>query len=76
MNVLKEFHEFESQEYITGTQKTQLELYLDESRIDVNINLHIFSFGKQIRFDILILRAWLDESRKAGEASHDPRSVD
>lgn len=50
MDVLKEFDEFESQECTVGAQKTQLELYLDEPRIDTKSKLDIFSFWNANQF--------------------------
>lgn len=37
-------NEFKSQECTVGAQKTQLELYLDEPRIDVKSKLDVFNF--------------------------------
>uniref|UniRef100_A0A2N9ETT1 BED-type domain-containing protein n=1 Tax=Fagus sylvatica TaxID=28930 RepID=A0A2N9ETT1_FAGSY len=52
MFVMKEFDCFESDDVVGQTQKTQLELYLEEPRMDRNAKLDILSFwkGNQFRY--------------------------
>ncbi|CAL8084749.1 unnamed protein product [Prunus armeniaca] len=50
MNVMKEFDTFESEESITSSQKSQLQLYLDEPKIDRKINLNVLDFWKVNQF--------------------------
>lgn len=45
-----EFDEFESQEFTMGAQKNQLELHLDEPRIDAKSKLDLCSFWKANQF--------------------------
>jgi hypothetical protein len=49
---LEEFDCFESDDVVGQTQKTQLELYLEEPRMDRNAKLDILSFwrGNQFRY--------------------------
>lgn len=49
---MEEFDSFESDKVDDRPQKTQLEFYLDEPRIDRNVELDILSFWKknQLRF--------------------------
>ncbi|KAL3506941.1 hypothetical protein ACH5RR_032323 [Cinchona calisaya] len=49
---LKEFDNFESEEYVTSAQKSQLELYSDEPRIDRNTqpDLDILQYKKAQQF--------------------------
>lgn len=49
---MQEFDSFESDKVDDRPQKTQLEIYLDEPRIDRNVELDILSFWKknQLRF--------------------------
>lgn len=58
MNVLKEFDSFESEVFSTS-QKSQLDLYLDEPRMERNVELDILSFWKvnQFRYPELALLA-------------------
>lgn len=46
---------FESEEYLTSAQKSELELYLDEPRLDRKIRLDILAYWKsnQFRYPIL-----------------------
>ncbi|KAL3526021.1 hypothetical protein ACH5RR_014393 [Cinchona calisaya] len=48
----KEFDNFESEEYVTSAQKSQLELYLDEPKIDRNTqpDLDILQYWKAQQF--------------------------
>ena len=52
MYYLEEFDCFESDDVVGKTQKTQLELYLEEPRMDRNAKLDILSFwkGNQFRY--------------------------
>ncbi|CAB4306765.1 unnamed protein product [Prunus armeniaca] len=50
MDVMKEFDTFESEESITSSQKSQLQLYLDEPKIDRKINLNVLDFWKVNQF--------------------------
>ncbi|CAL8174321.1 unnamed protein product [Prunus armeniaca] len=50
MDVMKEFDAFESEESITSSQKSQLQLYLDEPKIDRKINLNVLDFWKANQF--------------------------
>ncbi|CAL9008221.1 unnamed protein product [Prunus brigantina] len=50
MDVMKEFDTFESEESITSSQKSQLQLYLDEPKIDRKINLNVLDFWKANQF--------------------------
>uniref|UniRef100_A0A2N9GYW2 BED-type domain-containing protein n=1 Tax=Fagus sylvatica TaxID=28930 RepID=A0A2N9GYW2_FAGSY len=50
MFVMKEFDCFESDDVVGQTQKTQLELYLEEPRMDRNAKLDILSFWKENQF--------------------------
>lgn len=46
---------FESEEYLTSAQKSELELYLDEPRLDRKIRLDVLAYWKsnQFRYPIL-----------------------
>ncbi|CAL2228299.1 unnamed protein product [Prunus armeniaca] len=50
MDVMKEFDTFESEESVTSSQKSQLQLYLDEPKIDRKINLNVLDFWKANQF--------------------------
>ncbi|CAB4289420.1 unnamed protein product [Prunus armeniaca] len=58
MNVMKEFDTFESEESITSSQKSQLQLYLDEPKVD-RMNLNVLDFGRPTNFDIMNYLFWL-----------------
>ncbi|XP_038973874.1 zinc finger BED domain-containing protein DAYSLEEPER-like [Phoenix dactylifera] len=45
-DAFKDFDTFESFDFVTTAQKSQLELYLDEPRVDRMSNLDIFDFWK------------------------------
>ncbi|BBH03097.1 transposable element gene [Prunus dulcis] len=50
LDVMKEFDNFESEEFTTSTQKTQLQLYLDEPKIDRKTKLNVLDFWKVNQF--------------------------
>ncbi|BFG20932.1 hypothetical protein CerSpe_072060 [Prunus speciosa] len=50
MDVMKEFDTFESEESITSSQKSQLQLYLDEQKVERKINLNVLDFWKANQF--------------------------
>ncbi|CAL9020433.1 unnamed protein product, partial [Prunus brigantina] len=50
MDVMKKFDTFESEESITSSQKSQLQLYLDEPKVDRKINLNVLDFWKANQF--------------------------
>ncbi|KZV58755.1 zinc finger BED domain-containing protein RICESLEEPER 2-like [Dorcoceras hygrometricum] len=47
---VKEFDSFQSLEFSGNTQKTQLELYLDETKIDRSVKLDVLAFWKAHQF--------------------------
>ncbi|XP_021827610.1 zinc finger BED domain-containing protein DAYSLEEPER-like [Prunus avium] len=50
MDVMKEFDTFESEEFTISSQKSQLQLYLDEPKVDRKINLNVLDFWKANQF--------------------------
>ncbi|CAB4263762.1 unnamed protein product [Prunus armeniaca] len=50
LDVMKEFDNFESEEFTTSAQKTQLQLYLDEPKIDRKTKLNVLDFWKVNQF--------------------------
>ncbi|CAL8163808.1 unnamed protein product [Prunus armeniaca] len=50
LDVMKKFDNFESEEFTTSTQKTQLQLYLDETKIDRKTKLNVLVFWKVNQF--------------------------
>ncbi|BBN69674.1 BED zinc finger, partial [Prunus dulcis] len=68
LDVMKEFDNFESEEFTTSTQKTQLQLYLDEPKIDRKTKLNVLDFWKvnQFRYpELSIFGTVLDQYRSA-----------
>ncbi|KZV37398.1 hypothetical protein F511_01266, partial [Dorcoceras hygrometricum] len=49
-DVFKEFDSFQSLEFSGNAQKTQLELYLDETKIDRSVKLDLLAFWKAHQF--------------------------
>ncbi|CAL9020868.1 unnamed protein product [Prunus brigantina] len=50
LDVMKELDNFESEEFTTSAQKTQLQLYLDEPKIDRKTKLNVLDFWKVNQF--------------------------
>ncbi|XP_021827214.1 zinc finger BED domain-containing protein RICESLEEPER 1-like [Prunus avium] len=50
LDVMKEFDNFESEEFTTSAQKTQLQLYLDEPKVDKKTKLNVLDFWKANQF--------------------------
>ncbi|BFG42442.1 hypothetical protein CerSpe_287160 [Prunus speciosa] len=55
LDVMKEFDNFESEEFTTSAQKIQLQLYLDEPKIDRKTKLNVLDFWKVNQFRYLEL---------------------
>uniref|UniRef100_A0A2N9IUQ0 hAT-like transposase RNase-H fold domain-containing protein n=1 Tax=Fagus sylvatica TaxID=28930 RepID=A0A2N9IUQ0_FAGSY len=76
MFMMKEFDCFESDDVVGQTQKTQLELYLEEPRMDRNAKLDILSFWKGNQFRYPELVAMVHDILKFAESQLDDLTED